>query len=432
MDKTTRYLILVFIFIVFLALAPIIVFYVSGRSFSFDDFTNGTGILDIQSLPSDAQVALNGRSVENTPTTIRFITQGTYNLEIKKSGYHTWRKELFIEAGKVTYAGHLDDAVKLLPDQLPIKISDSEVLAMQVIDNNLIYIDKDNQVTLYSLNDRQVIRKNMLQQNITQLTKVLNNNFILATNAQDQLYVLDVRTLILTQLPSQLASSQNIELISGQEILAQQDNNLYSYTIASADGPKLVTKNIRAFTTSGNTIYIATPGSNGLETYLWDGDTLSLQNVLFAGAIDSGQNTELFLTVHKELFLKVDRSLYRVNGQPQLINNQVDLVSFNAARQQLTFKTPAETYFYNFTSGLPELFHRSAATITKTFVIPELGYGFVAVGNNVTAIEIDKRNGQNQYVIFKDAAVADMALSGNENQLVILADRNVYSVIVNN
>ncbi|QQS23216.1 PEGA domain-containing protein [bacterium] len=432
MDKTTRYLILVFIFIVFLALAPLIVLYVSGRNFSFNDFSNGTGILDIQSEPSDAQVTLNGNPVDNTPSTVRFIKQGNYALEVKKAGYHTWRKELFIEAGKVTYAGHLNDSVKLLPDQQPVKITDGAVIAMQVVDNNLIYTQSNGTATVYSLNEQKVTRTAQLKQGITHLGKALNNNFILARTGQEKLYVLDVRTLILTELPEELILSQNIELISNQDLLIQRDTELLAYTIASSNAPRLVTKNIRAFTTNGNTVYIATPGTNGIETYLWDGETLSLQNILFAGAIENGKNTELYLTAHKELFLKVDRSLFRINNRPELINNQVEQVSFNAVRQQLTYKTPAEIYFYNFASGLPELFHRSTATITRTFVIPELGYGFIAIENNATAIEIDKRNGQNQYNIFKDAAIADMALSGNENQLVILADQTLYTIVVNN
>ncbi len=431
MDKTTRYLILVFIFIVFLALAPLIVLYVSGRSFSFDDFSNGTGILDVQSLPTDAQVLLDGKLTDNTPTTIRFIKQGTYQVEVRKSGFHPWSKQLFIVAGKVTYAGHLNDSVKLLPDDKPIKISDQQIKTFQVLENSILYVDQNNLATIYNLSSQQVDRSAPLSKPITEISKILSNNFLLAKNEQGQLYVLDTRTLILTQLPAELNKSSNIELIADKNLVYQLGNNLYAYTIASSDGPRLITKNIRAFTSNNSTLYIATPGANGLETYLWDGQTLSLQNVLYADDIPQGNSTTLYLTAHKELFMKVDRSLYRINDQPELINDQVDSVNINTIRQQLTFRTPTEIYFYNFNSGLAELFHRSSQNINEVFVVPELGYGFMSLDQKVLATEIDKRNGQNQYEIFNGSPIAKIALSSNENQLVILADKTIFSLTVN-
>lgn len=430
MDKTTRYLILVFIFIVFLALAPLIVLYVSGRNFSLDEFASGTGILDIQSKPAEAQVLLNGELINRTPTTVRFIKQGTYELEIQKDGYYPWRKQLFIEAGQVTYAGPLNDVVKLLPRREPIRIADS-VQTMTVVENTIVYIGQDNTAFIYDLDSGQIIRSTVLKDSISELIRVLSRNFILAKNRQGQLFVLDTRTLILTKIPNELATSSNIELISERNLLAQRGSDLVAYTLTSPDLPQLVTKNIRAFTALGNTIYIATPGSNGLETYLWDGKTLSLQNVLHAGAIPQGQTTTLYLTTHKELFLKVDRALYRVNPGPELISDQVELVSFNAERQQLTFTTPAETYFYNFISGAPELFHRTTQPITSIFVVPELGYGFTAVENEVLAIEIDKRNGQNQHTLLAGAPVTRLMLNGNEKQLVILAGDSLQTIVVN-
>ncbi len=431
MDKITRYLILLFICVVFFALAPLIVIYVSGKGLNFGDSEQGTGILDVQTEPSSAQVFLNGKLSDTTPTTIRFVKQGTYDIEIKKDGYHSWLKKLFIEGGKVTYAGTLDDMIKLLPESNPVAISDQKIKTALIVNNQVVFVSDTNSVSVYDLGQKKVTTQIVLPitTKITKLTSTQNQNILFAYTEDGKLYLLDANTLKLTPLPNQINGSKNIELMADNVLAFQQGNDLYSYNTVSKSVPKIILKDIQGFTSNKNLIYVAT--NTILATYFWNGKTLAKQNVLYDGTVPSGKTVNLYLTSHKELFLQADHSLYRINTVPELFSSQVESVNFNANRQELTFTTPTEIYFYNFSSGQTELFHRSSQALTQAFVVPELGYGFVTTDKEVSAIEIDNRNGQNQYTLYNMTPASMMQLSDDENQLVILADQKLYSIIVN-
>jgi PKD repeat protein len=53
------------------------------------------GTLDIRSTPSGASISLDGQYVGYTPRTL-FVTQGSHQLAISKSGYQTWQSIMYI------------------------------------------------------------------------------------------------------------------------------------------------------------------------------------------------------------------------------------------------------------------------------------------------------------------------------------------------
>jgi len=61
----------------------------------------GTGLLSAGSYPTAAEVYINGKLTTATDNTLN-IDPGTYDVEIKKDGYHTWSKKLEITAELVT------------------------------------------------------------------------------------------------------------------------------------------------------------------------------------------------------------------------------------------------------------------------------------------------------------------------------------------
>ena len=71
------------------------------------DFTTGqiqpTGLLVAHSYPDGAQVYLNGSLKSATNSTLN-LPPGTYQVQIKKDGYHSWQKKLLVEAEVVTRA----------------------------------------------------------------------------------------------------------------------------------------------------------------------------------------------------------------------------------------------------------------------------------------------------------------------------------------
>lgn len=431
MDKITRYLILLLIIVVFFVLAPLIVLYVSGTGFNFgENLSAGTGILDIQSDPNDAEVFINGEKIDSTPTTERFIKQGSYTIKVSKSGYRSWEKQLFVEAGQVTYAGTLGDLIKLLPDEQPIRIDDNGIISVSQRDNQLIYIRDNNSVVVYDYNQNKILNEKQLSEPVVSLSDTDNSNYLLAKTKAGATAILTISTLELTKLPAQLSASTNIQISNDGIVFAITNSRLMAYNLNSKITTTALDENVLGFTTSNNVIYIAKVGNPSLATYYWDGENLIAQTTILTEILPEANHYELLLTNHKELFLLTDSSLYRVNQQLDLINNQVQIAKLNRYRSQLTFLTPTEIFYYNFISNKAEQFHRVTSNINTAIVSPELGYGFLATETAVEAIEIDNRNGQNRYQLFNMGPVTTAMLTYDEKSLVILANNQLYRITV--
>jgi hypothetical protein len=59
-----------------------------------------TGSISINSQPSPAVIIINGKEVGNTPGTITDLISGTYEIEVKKSGYENWHESVEVVADK--------------------------------------------------------------------------------------------------------------------------------------------------------------------------------------------------------------------------------------------------------------------------------------------------------------------------------------------
>ncbi len=69
---------------------------------------NDLAVLVIESVPSGADVELDGKFVGNTPTTL-CLKPGTYSLSVKKEGFITWtRHATAISGNEQRIAAELD------------------------------------------------------------------------------------------------------------------------------------------------------------------------------------------------------------------------------------------------------------------------------------------------------------------------------------
>lgn len=108
--------------ILFLLVAPTVIFFARGYRY---DFANhriiSTGTLVIKTEPRDAVAILDGQLLEKTPLVKRFLLPKEYTLEIKKEGYHSWNKIVRIHPKQATLVSPLEtEKIYLLSStQLP-------------------------------------------------------------------------------------------------------------------------------------------------------------------------------------------------------------------------------------------------------------------------------------------------------------------------
>lgn len=103
MKKIYRTMLLFSSTVIFLAVAPLIVLYALGyRLNSADTDPLPVSVLQVESLPSRADIAINGQAHNQTPQTISTNMPGAVTLTVKKEGYETWEKKVVVEPGRAT------------------------------------------------------------------------------------------------------------------------------------------------------------------------------------------------------------------------------------------------------------------------------------------------------------------------------------------
>ena len=108
MTKKTRFFIFGIFVIIFLIITPIIILYSLGWRFSFKDRKMlKTGVLYFKILPKNAQIYLNGNLKKKTDlffgsALIENLSSKQYEIEIKKDGFYSWKKNLAVEENKAT------------------------------------------------------------------------------------------------------------------------------------------------------------------------------------------------------------------------------------------------------------------------------------------------------------------------------------------
>lgn len=110
MHKKTRTALFITLILLFAVVTPSVILYSQGYRFDFETKqVVQTGGFYFRALPKSADVYLNGKfkaktSIFTGSTLIENILPKTYSVEIKKTGYHTWQKNLEVKEKQVADA----------------------------------------------------------------------------------------------------------------------------------------------------------------------------------------------------------------------------------------------------------------------------------------------------------------------------------------
>jgi hypothetical protein len=103
MKKIYRQLLLFTSAVVFMALAPLVVFYAMGYRVGIDAQSElSVGVLLVESTPRRATVTIDGRELGTTPRSVPNLKPGEVTVMLTKEGYEPWQKQLAIEPTEVT------------------------------------------------------------------------------------------------------------------------------------------------------------------------------------------------------------------------------------------------------------------------------------------------------------------------------------------
>ena len=423
MKKRTRYLLLVFGFILFLIIAPIIVLYVGG--FSYDSLNNRyvrTGILVVNTNPEDAEVFLDGELKDTSPSRLKFLKPGSYSITVKKDGYHTWSKKLEIQSNKVTWAAVGIDHVYLLKDNPEIKTIAGEVKDFVIANDSLIYLTSGGIVTSPIGNPTQT--KNLSSGfNFTDTASITlnpNKNLAIIKN-NDKTIIFDVEKQTFTDISSLV--HQSILHFSDNNTLYSLDNGIL-YTVDWKKQIKTnIAENILSATTKDDSLYLLRKLSSNSEliNIPRGGNIINDAQILLSN-LPIFTKSELLVTRSKEIFLLADNSVYKVNDKLHKLTDNVIAWQHNDIDSSLLFIGNSELNYFDFNSGNTNLITRTSNKISGPTLARDLGYLFYGQEGALRALEFDSRDYQNNFVLTNNTESIRKIIGIDEYRTIYILD----------
>jgi len=119
MTRNTRRIIFFGFVLIFLIVTPGVLLYATGYSFDWESKQLiKTGSFYFQSQPAGAQIKIDGKLIDTTPSYVSRLNPGQYQIQISKDGFLTWQKKLNIEEQITTEARN----IFIIPQKLNLEL----------------------------------------------------------------------------------------------------------------------------------------------------------------------------------------------------------------------------------------------------------------------------------------------------------------------
>ncbi|HYE22347.1 MAG TPA: PEGA domain-containing protein [Verrucomicrobiae bacterium] len=408
MTLKSRFLLIAIGLVIFLAASPFLVLFARGYKYDFSKRQIvKTGSLIVRTEPSHAEILLNGKKNRaDTPTTIRFLSPQDYIVTIKKPGYQDWTKRLGIHSELVTWANLDREYIALFFVEPKILKEMNSMEAILSPDYKELLVLSQDKVSSINLNENQ-------EQTLTPASYL---NLIL-TNSNT----------INKQTAYQLLKNPNTIPFSNEQILASKkiiSNNNYH---AILSGGSLMITNLQS-----NPVFAIDDIQDFIldDQILWflEGNQLrrrdlrSNNNELLHPFVPAAADARL-IRADGSLFLHLDKSLYILNDNLDLIYGNVSYAHFDPRSKQLVYANDHEIFLFNLNSQKSNLILRSSSVISQPIINSETGYVFFGNEGKIKAIEIDGRDHRNIYNIAN--FTKSFTLSENGKLLYVFDDSSV-------
>lgn len=379
--------------VVFLAAAPTILFLAQGYGF---DWKTGrvtkTGTLVVKTEPRAASVYLNGVEIKNAPLVKRFLPAGEYQIEIKKAGYHSWKKQIRIHEQQVTFLAAPSDEINLLSTAMPTLVADS-VLDFYAAENSNFYLKPDG---VYRLTPGDATTSLVASTTFPlvggQIVEALERDgtaqFII-TDQRSAWYLSSDKFFILPKL-----SHYTFGVLPKTILGIDAKNRLWE--IAADGQEKLLHTGVKSAKVLGNAIYLVTAESAPQLRQL---DPAGREILIFKD-LPPALNMDLIISPERQIFVILDNSIYVLAEQLQKINDRVSYAVWDRGAGNLVYGNAHESWLYDpLGREQNRLITRSSEALGNVFYHRLLGYVFLAEDKTIKAIEADFSGQPNVYIL---------------------------------
>ncbi len=419
MKRRTRYLLIAIGFVFFLITAPLFVLYLSGITYDFSQNQYvKTGILVANTEPEDVRIYVDGALSGTSPARVKFITPGEHEVSLQKDSYFTWSKRLDLRSGKVTWVAGASAYVTLLKENPSLTSWASNVLDFDFYKDGLIYLT----------GDRIVIAPDPQSGSAVIPLPVHIESFILSPDRNTALLngvgltrlVLNVETKELSDISALMTPETKLQFSASNELLALNDKTGVLTSIdTKAITQTLIANDISAVTTVENTIYALrkTPVDYELITFNRTNDPATARVLTRTPVFTT---SHIIVTKQKEIFILGNGTAYSVGTD---LNRLVDGVTnwhYNSDNNSILLASPSELHRYTIGVGL-ELISRSSTPFNAPLLQNDVGYVFYGQDGYLQALELDRRDHQNNYRLFPASNITEV-LSKNDTEILFVLD----------
>ncbi len=441
MTKKTRNILFLFFVLLFFVITPIASLYTAGYKFNFSwppnlkTILQKTGMFVIETEPEGAKIFINDKIPESffkkifnsdnqitTPTKIKSLTPGKYDVKIELDGYWSWQKKMNIYPGQTT---QIKD-IKLFKKDLPIKIIDAKTQNIEISPNKkYIAFIEDNYGILLNLKNEE------------RETFKLDENF---TNKKNISWSFDGKKILIKNKIIKIENNyeMNLSQIIGDKITniqwSQTDNNkiFYQYLDSinifniNSQESKTIFKGEKCldYIQDGNNLIIISPYGEIIKI-----KRFNIENGKIDKELDFPYSSEYNLLdfenglIHlydnrfKILYL-IDLDSY-FSPLKDVINNirKYQWINYNT----LLYNNDFEIWLYNIETKNKDLITRISKPITKVMQYPSGKYILYSTTKDINIVELDKKERRNITELIKVEKISPPQIDGDNEILYFWA-----------
>lgn len=428
MTKKSRYFLILLGFTAFLILAPLIILYLRGLSFNFKTLSfKPTGILALVVDPNDSQVLLNQKFSRNGSGDINFLAEGEYDILIKKEGYLDWKKRLPVKEGQVTWVNPRDNKVRLFLETPKITNITNEATDFYYNKNKLVYLQKNN-IAVSNLDNLDNVKNYPLPKPVNNILTVdnLGNNFALNNNLNGNLIVFNADSEIFYDISSLFKTKPKMQFSNGR-LYALAENKLFLVSLEK----KVLTpvlKNVSGFYFQNQDLYyIASLNNNSTLNISFYPYTNSQE---LMSKLPLFNLADLYVTFSKQIFILNEKNLYLANSSMDLISQNVTEFNFDSENPSIPISQFGQLDYYDTLGKYLNFVTRSSQNLNSAVIINAISQSFYATKDEVIVTELDNRNGQNSFTLYKGVEIKKFKVDNQGENLVVLDNGQLKSLTV--
>jgi len=394
----------------FLIITPLIIIYANGYQLGKNLKLEKTGMLIIETNPSEATIYLNDKVQQNifkkifsfddeshlikTPAKIKNLKAGKYELKLELKDYWTWKKEIEIESGKTVFL----ENIILFKKELPSLLFDKENIKNVTISNNKKYL------SVTSDTDTSII--NLISEKVIKEIKQASSSKLFDFYEQCLWSPLDKKTLISGEICNINNDEENLKIfdllgqdienikwIGEDEFFYKTKNSLNKYLLSTQKNESLINNlEIIDYIVSNNDLYFLEKRDNNTFLSIFDIEKKEKKQEIKI------PNSDYKFTESNDNFINLlntkQNILYLINKNQQsnLIYDSIGDVQkvFWIDNSKLIYINDFEIWTYDASSYKKSLVRRISEKINNISWQEEKNYIIYATKSSINIIDLKK------------------------------------------